>query len=779
VRGTLTSGSRASATSQITLVPRAPAVAGVTPGQLAVGDVLLSVDGRNFDSTCIVTLDGAALPTTYVSPTRVTAKGRVAAQAGSKVSLGVRRPGPPVQQSNAWPMTVVASGTPIVNVTPTSAEVPAASEKTFTAAIPGSPNHPFTWAVNGVRGGNATIGKISEYGVYYAPDLPPANRTVTITATTEDAPYRSGTATVTIQNPIPAVEALFPLGIRPGAFSLTLAGHGFMPASQAFYAGRALTTTYVSPRRLTVSGTAAVADGRYVLITVSNPAPGASTSAPVGLPILSDPATPYKATLEEAGRLLEQAAFGANTQTLDRARSLGLRTWIDEQFVVAESAYPELPAKPDDEFVARAFTKNIISGQDQLRQRTILALSELFVVSANKVRDPRAQLEWQRLLSRHAFGNYRDLLEAVTLSPAMGSYLDLANSEKPAADGSSSANENYPREVMQLFSIGLVALAPDGTVRRDPDGNPIPTYTQADVKQMALAMTGWGYPTRPGESPRWPTKAYYVGPMIPYDAAHDTGEKHVLGAVIPAGGSARADMTAALDILARHPNVGPFVATRLIRSLVKSDPSPAYVQRVAAVFADNGRGVRGDMKAVLKAILLDDEARHAQGSGTDGKLREPVVYFATVFRALDGQLQPLKPLEAFLTRDMGQRLLEPPSVFNFFSPNFRVGDDHVPGPEFQIYTPIASVARANFVYRYLNESYTRQIQLDLEPFARLAGDPPALVDRVDRTFFHGRMSDELRGVIVDAVAAQSPNAPRRSMTALYLALSSSEYLVQH
>ncbi len=776
------------ASARVTIVPRLPVITEVMPSSVATGNVSLTITGKFFDPSCKARLDGVEMATTFVSSTQLTATGSTSAAPGTSVSLDVLRPGPPAQNSKAWRIAVIPPASSVVNVTPLTVEVPAGSEQVFAAEIPGSPDHPFTWWVNGVKGGNATTGTIDEYGKYTGPDLPPANRVVTITATTYDPPYRSGNATVTITNPIPVIGAIFPYGVHPGAFKVSLAGRGFMPTSQAFYAGRPLTVTYVDPRRLDVTGTAAAADGRSVAITVANPAPGPRTSDPYALPLLSEPGTTYRATLEEAGRLLEQASFGPNTPTLDRVRTLGVEGWLDEQFALPESTYTEPPVTTKTnsdslsvEYVMRSFTKNALTGDDQLRQRVMFALSQVFVVSANKVDNGRALFEWQKLLSRNAFGTYRGLLEAVTLSPAMGHYLDLANSEKPTADGSVAANENYPREIMQLFSIGLVKLNPDGSVQRDTEGNALPTYTQDDVKELALAMTGWGYPTKPGSTARWPTKQYFVGPMVSYDEFHDRTEKRFLGGlVIPAGGTARSDMTAALDGLAAHPNVGPFMAIRLIHSLVKSNPSPEYVARVAAVFADNGHGVRGDLKAVVKAVLMDDEARHpATGNATDGKLREPMLYLSTVLRALDGQLQPTKGLKGWETREMAQRVLEPPSVFNYFSPLYRVGADHVPAPEFQIYTPIASVARENFMFAYLNESFRKQIMLNLEPFGLAAGQPATLVDMVDTTFFFGRMSSELKAKLVSTITAQTDNVGRRRMSALYLALTSGEYLIQH
>ena len=460
-------------------------------------------------------------------------------------------------------------------------------------------------------------------------------------------------------------------------------------------------------------------------------------------------------------------------------RELGFEGWIDEQFALPESPYPEPQAKCLDVDVRLAFSQAMMQGEDQLRQRAIFALGQVFVISANKTGDPEQLLIWQRMLSQNAFGNYRELLEAVTKSPTMGRYLDLANSSKAAADGSSQPNENYPREVLQLFSIGLEKLNADGTPMLGGDGQPIPTYTQETILDMARAMTGWGWPTPAGETFRWPTRQNYDGPMEPYDPAHDTGPKVLLdGFTVPAGGSATLDMEAALDNIAGHPNVGPFIGTRLIRSLVKSNPSPAYVARVSAAFANNGKGVRGDLRAVLKAVLLDSEARSAEIVAESGKLREPILFLTTVLRGLDGQVLPDRTLTLTETRELGQRLLESPSVFNYFSPLHQV-EEGLFGPEFQIYTPLTSVSRANLLYRYLNDAYHKEIAIDLEPFKALTSQPVQLVDLVDERFFYGQMSDAMRDSLIRSLNAHTTSSSRRTMTALYLSLSSGEYLVQH
>ena len=288
-------------------------------------------------------------------------------------------------------------------------------------------------------------------------------------------------------------------------------------------------------------------------------------------------------------------------------------------------------------FVQKRFFVNALQGQDQLRQRVASALSEIFVISDNKVSDPNAFVLWMNMLQKDAFGNYATVMKDVTISPAMGNYLDMANN-----DGcpTCAPNENYPREVMQLFSIGLSELNPDGSVQLDGSGNPIPTYTQDTIEGFSHAYTGWTYPAQPGKTAQFWDPQYYSGPMIPFDKYHDEGSKLVLnGITLPGGGTTQGDLDAALQNIFNHPNVGPFVSKQLIQKLVAGDPSPDYVSRVSAIFNDNGSGVRGDLQAVVTAILMDPEARRGDDptkvQATDGHLKEPLLHMMNLMRAMN------------------------------------------------------------------------------------------------------------------------------------------------
>jgi hypothetical protein len=327
---------------------------------------------------------------------------------------------------------------------------------------------------------------------------------------------------------------------------------------------------------------------------------------------------------------------------------------------------------------------------------------------------------------------------------------------------------------MQMFSIGLWELNQDGTLK-GPTGQPIATYSQTTIKEVARALTGWTYPTAPGATPMSSNQPYMTGLMEPRLASHDTGAKTIVGGVvIPAGQTVTEDLEDVIDALFQHPNTPPFVATRLIRSLVRSNPSPDYIERVADVFVDNGAGVRGDMKAVLKAIFTDAEATSA--APQDGRLKDPILHTLGLGRALGAQIGN-PGMFLYIFADLGQLVLAAPTVFSFYSPLAALpGHPDLFGPEFQIYTPALAIQRANFIYSILSGGTGSSFQINLAPYVALAGTPAALVDKVDDVLFFGRMSNELRQVILTATQATSDHQ-QRAIGALYLAAISSEYVV--
>ena len=374
-----------------------------------------------------------------------------------------------------------------------------------------------------------------------------------------------------------------------------------------------------------------------------------------------------------------------------------------------------------------------------------------------------------RTLSRHAFGNYRSLLEEVARSPQMGKYLDLANSNKPL--GGSAANENFARELLQLFTIGLVKLNADGSPQLDLSGRTQPTYDQSTIQQVALALTGWTYVGTGNNN--WEN---FSGPLVLREVNHDPRAKSFLGCSLAASQGADADMKATLDCLFQHPNTPPFLSQRLIRQLVKSNPSPAYVQRIAAVFTNNGSGVRGDLRAVVRAILLDTEARNDTAGTHDGRLRDPMQHIAATLRALNGGFQPGSQLGWEIGRT-GQTPLTPPSVFGHYSQLFRLPQTTLAAPEFQIYTPTEATLRGNFMWALLTQPGSN-MRINLQPFTAVANDTTALINAVDQALLWGRMSAAMRQSLANAINAQA-DANQRVQMALYLTLLSGQHAIQH
>ena len=337
----------------------------------------------------------------------------------------------------------------------------------------------------------------------------------------------------------------------------------------------------------------------------------------------------------------------------------------------------------------------------------------------------------------------------------------MANSLKPNPTIGQHPNENYARELLQLFTIGTVQLNLDGTNKLDAHGQPIPTYDQSQIEELARAFTGWTYLIPPGGTRGRP---YFTGPMVPVQAWHDTGSKLIFGHQLPPDQTAEQDLASALDIIFEQPNVAPFVSLRLIQHLTTSNPSPAYIHRIANVFINNGAGVRGDLFAVVKAILLDPEARQGDDSitlqpRTGGHLREPVLYATALLRALNAKVTLDNTVWSWWLPLMGQKLLVAPSVFNYYSPFYEIPGTTLTGPEFQLLGSSSTVWRANFVDSLLN-GQIEGVTTDLSPYVALADMPTKLVDAVDSVLMRGQMPSVMKSTILSALNATSNPATR-------------------
>jgi len=513
------------------------------------------------------------------------------------------------------------------------------------------------------------------------------------------------------------------------------------------------------------------------------------------------PPPPPAVSKTEAFRFLNQATFGATETEAEAVVDSGIEAWIDQQLnTPASLQLPYLRSLPRPDFPGQLqpdrvdiWFRNVVDGPDQLRQRVAFALSQIMVVSQLGALEgaPWALADYYDTLAEHAFGNFRDLMEAVTLHPAMGIYLSMLGNQKPNPALNIRPDENYARELMQLFTIGLVELNVDGTVRTDGAGQPIPTYDQSVIEGFAHVYTGWHFSGAPSFPEARITPFNQTRPMELYEPYHDTGAKKLLGGVeLPAGQSGEQDLRAALDNVFAHPNVGPFIAIRLIERLVTSNPSPAYVRRVAQTFNDNGAGVRGDLGAVVRAILLDPEARPADALDTDGKVKEPLLRLTQLWRAYDARSESGAFPFGFAYILLGQGPLQSPSVFNFYSPFFappgEIRDRGLVAPELQIATEYQNTLITNLMLAqaFVNHSENPDLGPD-DVFIRigeevaLAGDAEALVARVADKLLAGDISpllaEEAVGM-VERIPAVDPIA--RAAEAIYLVASSPEYAYQ-
>jgi uncharacterized protein (DUF1800 family) len=516
----------------------------------------------------------------------------------------------------------------------------------------------------------------------------------------------------------------------------------------------------------------------------------------------------------DAVRLLRQASFGPTESEIARVVSMGAAAWVDSQLALPAAQYPAyawMPAnRPDscvddrtqpvrpDSFCARdnytlfplqlQFFRNALTGPDQLRQRVAFALSQVMVTSGVDNSRNYAMRAYQQVFLDRAFGNFLDLLSAVTLSPVMGDYLDMVNNNKTNAAAGTDPNENYAREILQLFSVGTDLLNPDGTKQLDQSGKTRPTYQLAEIKGFSRVFTGWTYPTVAGAAARNNNPRNYAGDMLAVDANHEFGAKLLL-----AGVSAPANLTMAQDLdfahrnIFGHANVGPFIGKQLIQKLVTSEPSPAYVARITAAFNDNGAGQRGDLRAVVRAILLDPEARGARKIDPDyGKLVEPVLYMTGMARALNGQTDGV--FFRASSNTLGQFVFYAPSVFNYYPFDYPVPGTTLLGPEFGIQTSTTAIGRANVANTLVMGNGIAPdatvfgatgTQVNLASYQAVAMDAAALADRLDRNLLAGRMSAGMRSAIIAAVNAASPtDALARARAGAWLVMTSPQYQVQ-
>jgi uncharacterized protein (DUF1800 family) len=550
--------------------------------------------------------------------------------------------------------------------------------------------------------------------------------------------------------------------------------------------------------------------------------------------------TPPSNTPAAASRFLGQATYGPTSAEITRLASMSYAAWIDEQFAKPQSLHRDYMNQAAADAAATGGTvsqtnffdsywRQAIAGDDQLRQRATFALSEIFVVSfadAPLRSQPRGVSSYYDTLAANAFGNFRDLLEAVALHPMMGVYLSHLKNQKEDPATGRVPDLNFAREVTQLFTIGQYKLKADGSAAVGADGKAAAAYASADLEGLSQVFTGWSWYAGPNSTDR--TNRRFFGndanlerdwrPMQDYNrfAAntdfHSISAKNFFGVSIPAQTLATADtkgdLKITLDTLFNHPNVGPFIGKQLIQRLVTSNPSPQYVARVSAAFNDNGAGKRGDMKAVWKAILLDTEARSVSTAATAGKVREPVVRLAHFMRAFNARSASGRYLGIGNTDDpatrLNQTVMSAPNVFNFFRPGYvpsskPIADAGLVAPELQIVHDVSVAGYMNYLRNVIQVDANRDIQQDYAAELALADKPADLVERMNLLLFAGTMPDALRAQLVAAVTSRAIPAPTpgtgasapptnqaaidtakrdRVYLAVFMSMASPDYLVQ-
>jgi uncharacterized protein (DUF1800 family) len=614
-----------------------------------------------------------------------------------------------------------------------------------------------------------------------------------------------------------------------------LTGSNFISGAQVLMNGTPVPTTFNSGGQLTAS--ISPTDPGNLDLQVLNPSPGPATSTDLITQVNGTPPVPL-VTPTDASRFLAQATFGATDADIHTVSKTGYTAWLNQQFstppTLHEPAVEQAliinnpPCNAGDVkcnaalfvqndnnagYVEQSFWQQALTGGDQLRQRVKYALTEIMVISGQDfavTEMPRGMANYYDVLGADAFGNFRQLLEDVTLNPMMGQYLSVMGNDK--GDATRDPDENYAREVMQLFTIGLYQLNPDGSQKLDPTGQPIPTYSNTDVMGLAKVFTGFSW-NIPGDQSNtaWSNCCAYVGagfgedilPMQSFPNHHSTDEKDFLGVTIPTQSNPDpvGDLKIALDTLFNHPNLPPFFCKQMIQHLVTSNPSPAYVGRVAAVFQDDGTGVRGNMQAVIQAILLDDEARNSAAAASNaqyGKVREALVRYTEWARAFTAQSRN-GAFNIGSTEDpiygLGEMSLRSPSVFNWFAPGYvppgtSIAQAGLVAPEMEMTDVSTVVGYLNYMQSAIGANATAgpDIFSNYSTEIGLATTPDQLVDRVNLLLMAGEMDSTLRSQIISAVnsiaiPAGDQNAINAALvarveTAIYLAMAAPSYSAQ-
>ena len=816
-----------------------PVLGTVTPNGFSEGTTTVTVNGSQFVYGAQISWNGTLVTTTYVSSTQLVAQ--IAAPNPGTFPLTVTNPDP--GSASAIPLSLkVGPGLVVLTLEPNSGtDVRVSNMLNLGLMVNGTDNPAVTLQVNGIAGGNGVVGTaISNTNgsiTYTAPPVVPTpSNIVQLTITSVDNPAVSISQNISVMNPIPILSSATPMAFNPGPATIVLTGQKFITGAQVLVNGSPVSTTFNSGTQLTAN--VDQAQPGNLDLQVLNPNPGPALSNDLIATVSGTIPTPVVPP-SDAARFLEQATFGPTDADIRTLSLEGYQAWLNQQFAmqptptepgVEQADYRQQSAlrhrdvkcnaalfvqnNQDEGLVQDTFWQQSMTAPDELRQRVKYALSLQFVISSNNTTAiqnmPRGEASYYDLLGADAFGNFRQFLEDVTLNPMMGQFLSMQGNDK--GNATTDPDENYAREVMQLFTIGLWKLNDDGSQQLDSTGNPIPTYSNTDVKGLAAVFTGWSW-NIPGDSSdnAWSNCCVYVGPgygeellpMQSFPNHHSTVEKDFLGVTIPASGSPdpAGDLKIALDTLFNHPNLPPFFSKQLIQHLVTSNPSPAYINRVAKVFENDGTGVRGNLQAVITAVLMDPEARDTATDTTNpqfGKVREALVRYTEWARAFTAQSRT-GSFDVGSTEDpiygFGQMWLRSPTVFNWFAPGYTPPNTSISAagllaPEMQM-TNVSSVVG---YINYMQDAIGSNAQGGPDVFSyystemSLAATPDQLMDRINLLLMYGQMSTTLYNQILAAVnAIPIPSGDQnainaallaRVQTAIYLTVASPDYAAQ-
>lgn len=814
-----------------------PVLGTVTPSGFSEGTTTVAVNGSQFIYGAQIQWNGHMVSTVYVSPTQLIAS--IDAPNPGTYPLTVTNPNP--GSASAKPLSLkVGPGQVVLQLQAGSGyDVRVSNSLGFGLTVNGTDNPAVKVEVNGVPGGDANVGTVvaSLNGSinYQAPAVVPTpSSVVQLKITSVDNPKVSIEQDIQVMNPIPILSTATPMSFKPGKATIVLHGQKFITGAQLLVNGSAVPATFNSASQLTAQ--VDVTEPGNLDLQVLNPNPGPAASADLIATVEGTPLTPVVAP-EDASRFLQQATFGATDADIHHLSMIGYDAWLNEQFsmpqTLQEPAVEQalILANPpcsmttmkcaanlfvqnnqDEMLVQDSFWQQSVTANDQLRQRVKYALTQLFVISGtnfNIQSMPRGEANYYDVLGADAFGNFRTLLQDVTLNPMMGQFLSMLQNDKGNAN--TDPDENYAREVMQLFTIGLFELNDDGSQKLDANGNPIPTYSNNDVMGLAKVFTGysWSVPNDASDLVWW-NCCVWVGkgygedlrPMQPFPSHHSTDEKQFLGVTIPAGGpNTQYDLEVALNTLFNHPNAPAFFSKQMIQHMVTSNPSPAYINRVAQVFKNNGKGVRGDMKAIITAILTDPEARDSVAAASNpqyGKVRESLIRYTAWARAFSAQSRT----GSYWIGDtedpiwgLGEMSLRSPTVFNWFAPGYvppatTISAAGLVAPEFQM-TDVSTVVG---YINYMQDAIGSNAQNGPDLFSSYAAEmtlaqrPDELIDRINLLLMAGEMSPALRGQLLDAITsiplpsgtsdATFAAEANRVQTAIYLTMASPDYSAQ-